>query len=86
MGPTHANPHQKDGSAVGHRDAHGSGSTRARTRASTSRSLSRYSLTFMNAFAGVTIEQLGYGEFLRRYDRAGMLFYLDPPYWRCEKD
>jgi len=40
----------------------------------------------MNAFAGVTIEQLGYGEFLRRYDRAGMLFYLDPPYWRCEKD
>jgi DNA adenine methylase len=36
--------------------------------------------------AGVTIEQLGYGEFIRRYDRAGMLFYLDPPYWGCEKD
>ena len=36
--------------------------------------------------AGVVIEQLGYGEFIRRYDRAGMLFYLDPPYWGCEKD
>jgi len=36
--------------------------------------------------AGVTIEQLSYGEFIRRYDRAGMLFYLDPPYWGCEKD
>lgn len=36
--------------------------------------------------AGVTIEQLGYAEFIRRYDRAGMLFYLDPPYWDCEDD
>ncbi len=36
--------------------------------------------------AGVVIEQLGYGEFIRRYDRAGMLFYLDPPYWGCETD
>ncbi len=36
--------------------------------------------------AGVTIEQLGYADFIRRYDRAGMLFYLDPPYWGCEKD
>ena len=36
--------------------------------------------------AGVTIEQLGYGEFIRRYDRPGMLFYLDPPYWGCETD
>jgi DNA adenine methylase len=36
--------------------------------------------------AGVTIEQLGYGEFIRRYDRAGALFYLDPPYWGCETD
>jgi len=36
--------------------------------------------------AGVMIEQLGYAEFIRRYDRAGMLFYLDPPYWGCEKD
>lgn len=36
--------------------------------------------------AGVTIEQLGYAEFIRRYDRAGMLFYLDPPYWGCETD
>ncbi|MGT2513398.1 DNA adenine methylase [Sphingomonas panni] len=36
--------------------------------------------------AGVVIEQLGYADFIRRYDRAGMLFYLDPPYWGCETD
>lgn len=36
--------------------------------------------------AGVVIEQLGYADFIRRYDRTGMLFYLDPPYWGCEKD
>lgn len=36
--------------------------------------------------AGVVIEQLGYADFIRRYDRSGMLFYLDPPYWGCETD
>ena len=36
--------------------------------------------------AGVMIEQLGYADFIRRYDRAGMLFYLDPPYLGCETD
>lgn len=36
--------------------------------------------------AGVTIEQLPYGDFLKRYDRPGMLFYLDPPYYGCESD
>lgn len=36
--------------------------------------------------AGVTIERLDFGEFIRRYDRPGMLFYLDPPYWGCETD
>lgn len=36
--------------------------------------------------AGVVIEQLDFGEFIRRYDRPGMLFYLDPPYWGCETD
>lgn len=36
--------------------------------------------------AGVVIEQLAYGDFIRRYDRAGALFYLDPPYFGCEKD
>lgn len=35
---------------------------------------------------GVVIEQLAYGEFIRRYDGAGALFYLDPPYWGCETD
>jgi DNA adenine methylase len=34
--------------------------------------------------AGVIIEQLAYGDFIRRYDRVGALFYLDPPYWGCE--
>ncbi|MDX3908440.1 MAG: DNA adenine methylase [Sphingobium sp.] len=36
--------------------------------------------------AGVVIEQLPYGDFIKRYDRPGMLFYLDPPYWNCEGD
>ncbi|MDB5733205.1 MAG: methyltransferase [Variovorax sp.] len=36
--------------------------------------------------AGVCIERLPYGEFIRRYDRSGTLFYLDPPYWGCETD
>lgn len=34
----------------------------------------------------VIIERLPYADFIRRYDRAGMLFYLDPPYWNCEGD
>jgi len=36
--------------------------------------------------AGVVIEQLPFADFLRRYDRPGMLFYLDPPYFGCETD
>jgi DNA adenine methylase len=36
--------------------------------------------------AGVMIEQLNYDVFLKRYDRAETLFYLDPPYWGSEKD
>lgn len=36
--------------------------------------------------AGVVIEQLPFGDFIRRYDRPGTLFYLDPPYWGCETD
>ncbi len=34
--------------------------------------------------ARTTIEHLGYGEFLKRYDRPDTCFYLDPPYWGCE--
>ncbi len=34
----------------------------------------------------VVIECLPYGDFLRRYDRPGALFYLDPPYYGCETD
>ena len=36
--------------------------------------------------AGVVIERLPWAEFIRRYDRAGTLFYLDPPYFGCERD
>lgn len=36
--------------------------------------------------AGVTIERLPYGDFIRRYDTPETLFYLDPPYWACETD
>lgn len=36
--------------------------------------------------AGVSIECLPYAEFIQRYDREGVLFYLDPPYWWSERD
>lgn len=36
--------------------------------------------------AGVVIENLPWADFIRRYDRTGMLFYLDPPYWGNEND
>ncbi|WP_420587244.1 DNA adenine methylase [Ruegeria sp.] len=36
--------------------------------------------------AGVVIECLPYADFITRYDGAGTLFYLDPPYWGCETD
>jgi len=36
--------------------------------------------------AGVVIERLPWADFVARYDRPGTLFYLDPPYWGCERD
>lgn len=35
---------------------------------------------------GVIIEQLDWSAFIARYDRPGVLFYLDPPYFACEGD
>lgn len=35
---------------------------------------------------GVVIERLPWSDFIRRYDRAGTLFYLDPPYYGSEGD
>lgn len=36
--------------------------------------------------SGVVIECLPWDTFVRRYDRPGTLFYLDPPYWGGEND
>lgn len=36
--------------------------------------------------AGVVVERLPFGDFIARYDRDDALFYLDPPYWGCERD
>lgn len=36
--------------------------------------------------SGVIIEQLPFDAFLAKYDRPGMLFYCDPPYFGCEGD
>ncbi|OYY89146.1 MAG: DNA methyltransferase [Sphingomonas sp. 28-66-16] len=36
--------------------------------------------------AAVVIEQLPFADFITRHDRPGTLFYLDPPYWGCERD
>jgi DNA adenine methylase len=36
--------------------------------------------------AAVTIERLPWLDFIKRYDRQGTLFYLDPPYFGCETD
>ncbi len=36
--------------------------------------------------AGVVVEQLPYGELIRRYDGPDVLFYLDPPYVGGEED
>ncbi len=36
--------------------------------------------------SGVVIERLPWPELLRRYDREGTLFYLDPPYYGAETD
>ena len=34
--------------------------------------------------SGVCVTCLDFGDFIRRIDDKGTLFYLDPPYWGCE--
>ena len=36
--------------------------------------------------SSVTIERLPWADFMRQWDRPGMLFYCDPPYFGCEGD
>lgn len=36
--------------------------------------------------SSVVIERLPWADFIKRYDREGTLFYLDPPYFGCEGD
>lgn len=36
--------------------------------------------------SGVTLERLSFEEFMPRYDSAGTLFYIDPPYYTNEND
>lgn len=36
--------------------------------------------------SGVVVERLPWSDFIRRYDRPGTLFYLDPPYYGSEGD
>lgn len=36
--------------------------------------------------SAVMIERLKWADFIRKYDRPDTLFYLDPPYYRCETD
>lgn len=36
--------------------------------------------------AGAVIERLPFDQLISRYDRADTLFYLDPPYFGCERD
>lgn len=36
--------------------------------------------------ASVSIERMDFKAFIPRYDRAGTLFYIDPPYHGCEDD
>lgn len=42
--------------------------------------------TLHERLAGVTVTCLDFEAFIRRIDRTGTLFYLDPPYWGCESD
>jgi DNA adenine methylase len=36
--------------------------------------------------AAAVIERLPFADLIARYDRADTLFYLDPPYYGCERD
>lgn len=50
------------------------------------RKLKKHLIDLHRRLSAVTVECLPYDEFICRYDRPGVLFYLDPPYWGCEND
>ena len=43
-------------------------------------------LKLSDRLSGVVIESLDFQTLIEKYDQAGMLFYLDPPYYNCETD
>lgn len=70
------------------------GKVRGRNFGTDSHSPARFNIARLRAtlkairdrLAPVVIERLPYLDFISRYDRSGMLFYLDPPYYGCEGD
>lgn len=70
------------------------GKVRSRVYGVDSRQGARFNLTKLEPLladiherlAGVVIEQLPFADFIARYDRPGMLFYCDPPYFGGEAD
>ena len=70
------------------------GKVTGRTFGVSARNSARFDLTKLEPMladvherlAPVSIENLPYADFIRRYDHGEALFYLDPPYWDCEAD
>jgi len=70
------------------------GKVRTRTFGVTPQERARFDITKLGPelealhcrLSGVVIECLGFETMIEKYDRPGTLFYLDPPYFGCEKD
>lgn len=70
------------------------GKVRGRTFGLATERPARFNLTTLepdlealhSRLSGVTVTCMDFADFIRRVDRPGTLFYLDPPYWGCEDD